>query len=234
MTSISRQGMTAALICFLLSIFGIGATATTAQADVPFWVQADLDKAKSKAKSKSAQAAKANKSTAVAVAKKKTKIYASAKAKPGKVKVAQKRKKLGGYAEKTEPVVKKKKGVKVAALGRSFLPPSEPKESVTGKGGVRWVANGGCLDAGLKAVVYEVAANFGPVTVSSTCRGKSHNRKVGGAPKSKHLTGDAVDFRVHGKWGGVYAFLRGKGYVGGVKHYGGGLFHADNGDKRTW
>ena len=99
---------------------------------------------------------------------------------------------------------------------------------------MRWVASSGCVDGSLKSVIYQVASNFGPVTVSSTCRSKGRNRAVGGAKRSKHLTGDAIDFRVHGNNRGVYAFLRSNGTVGGLKHYGGGLYHIDNGDRRTW
>jgi hypothetical protein len=100
-------------------------------------------------------------------------------------------------------------------------------------GGVTWLASSGCLNASLRSVIASVASNFGPVTVNSTCRSHAHNRRVGGAPRSMHLTGDAADFRVRGASpGAVYAFLRGR--VGGIKHYGGGLFHIDTGARRTW
>ena len=124
-------------------------------------------------------------------------------------------------------------GVKVAALGKADYDYKPTKPSLTG-GSVKWVASSGCLDGSLKSVIYQVASNYGPVTVSSTCRSKSRNASVGGAPRSKHLTGDAADFRVHGNVGATYAFLKSSGSVGGLKHYGGGLFHIDNGDRRTW
>jgi uncharacterized protein YcbK (DUF882 family) len=79
-----------------------------------------------------------------------------------------------------------------------------------------------------------VASMFGGVTVNSTCRSRGHNRRVGGASHSHHLTGNAVDFRVRGNWRGVWAFLRSSGGVGGMKHYGGGLFHIDTGARRSW
>lgn len=124
-------------------------------------------------------------------------------------------------------------GVKVAALGGGSYDYQPKKQSITG-GGVKWVANAGCLAGSLKGVIYQVSANYGPVTVSSTCRSKSHNSNVGGAPRSKHLSGDAADFRVHSNVSATYAFLKSSGSVGGLKHYGGGLFHIDNGDRRSW
>lgn len=108
------------------------------------------------------------------------------------------------------------------------------RRSLSG-GGVTWVASSGCLAGSLRSVIASVASNFGPVTVSSTCRSHGHNSRVGGAPRSHHLTGNAADFRVHGaSSSAVYAFLRSSGGVGGIKHYGGGLFHIDTGDRRTW
>lgn len=182
--------------------------------DLPFWEQADTA-------AKSAKAKSAKSSYNKASYKKSKKSYASKSS----------GKKLGGYAEATEPK-KKKRGYKVAALdGGSYG--SEPKKSLSG-GSVRWVASSGCVDGSLKSVINSVASNFGPVTVSSTCRSRGHNASVGGAKRSKHLTGDAIDFRVHGNNRGVYAFLRSHGTVGGLKHYGGGLYHIDNGDRRTW
>lgn len=124
-------------------------------------------------------------------------------------------------------------GVKVAAIGKGDYSYTPKKPSITG-GSVNWVASSGCLDGSLKSVIYQVASNFGPVTVSSTCRSKSRNAAVGGAPRSKHLSGDAADFRVHGNVSATYAFLKSSGSVGGLKHYGGGLFHIDNGERRSW
>ncbi|MDX2307643.1 MAG: D-Ala-D-Ala carboxypeptidase family metallohydrolase [Hyphomicrobium sp.] len=127
----------------------------------------------------------------------------------------------------------KKAGKNYAALDTGAMIDTQPAKSLTG-GGVRWVASSGCLNGMLIGVVQQVAANYGSVTVSSTCRSKSHNRKVGGAHKSHHLTGNAVDFRVHGNWRAAAAYLRGHGGIGGFKHYGGGLFHIDTGPRRTW
>lgn len=123
------------------------------------------------------------------------------------------------------------RGRQVASLGRDVdLTP--PTRSVTG--GVRWSASSACLSGQLQAVIAQVAANFGAVTVNSTCRSRRHNARVGGAHRSHHLTGSAVDFRVRGNVYAAYAYLRSSGSVGGVKHYGGGLFHIDTGPRRSW
>lgn len=222
-----------ALRALLLAAFAVaalvGITPSAHANDIPFWERADLEKAKA-AKRKMYLGAPSGKYS-YAYSSGKKRYGSKPRGKSGKYAV--KRKKLGGYAAATEPKRRKAKGVRVAALGNSYYGESTPKKSLTG-GSVRWVASAGCLDSGLKAVLYQVANNFGPLTVSSTCRAKGHNRKVGGAPKSKHLTGDAADFRVHGNVRGVYAFLRSHGSIGGLKHYGGGLFHIDNGDRRSW
>ncbi|MDX2158086.1 MAG: D-Ala-D-Ala carboxypeptidase family metallohydrolase [Hyphomicrobiaceae bacterium] len=123
-------------------------------------------------------------------------------------------------------------GTKVASLGNTYIPESKASRNLSGGGGIRWVASSSCLNGTLRGVLAAVAAQFGSVTVSSTCRSKSHNARVGGASRSMHLTGDAADFRVHGNVGGAAAYLRGS--VGGYKHYGGGLFHIDTGARRTW
>lgn len=128
---------------------------------------------------------------------------------------------------------RQRRGVRVASLGDGYLPPRR-HESLSGGGGIRWAASSSCLNSSLRAVIAQVAANFGSVTVNSTCRSRGHNARVGGARHSHHLTGNAVDFRVHGRVGGVYSFLRSSGSVGGLKHYGGGLFHIDTGPRRTW
>lgn len=105
------------------------------------------------------------------------------------------------------------------------------RASLTG-GSIAWRAGPGCLAGNLRSIIASVASGFGPVTVNSTCRSHSHNRSVGGAPKSYHLTGQAADIRVNGNWRSAVAFLRGS--VSGFKHYGGGRFHIDNGPHRSF
>jgi hypothetical protein len=127
---------------------------------------------------------------------------------------------------------KQRKAVRVASLGPAHVPSPKPERSIAGGGGVRWVASSGCLNGSLRGVISQVAQRFGSVTVNSTCRSRRHNARVGGAGRSLHLTGNAADFRVHGNWGAASAFIR--SLVGGFKHYGGGLFHIDNGTRRSW
>jgi hypothetical protein len=127
----------------------------------------------------------------------------------------------------------KRRNTRVASLGGDDAAPRPSRRSVTG-GGVSWVASSGCLNGTLRGLVDDVAASYGGATVSSTCRSKGHNASVGGAKHSQHLTGDAVDFRVHGNVSGAIAYLRNHGSVGGFHHYGGGLVHIDTGPRRTW
>ena len=112
-------------------------------------------------------------------------------------------------------------------------PAERPRRSLSG-GSVDWIASSSCLSGTLRNIVTSLASNFGPVTVNSTCRSRSRNAAVGGAPKSYHLQGEAVDFRIHANASAAYASLRGNGDVGGLKHYGGGLFHIDTGPRRSW
>lgn len=118
------------------------------------------------------------------------------------------------------------------------LPPDDKSDpanlpSLSGES-IRWLASPDCLAKPLRAVLAEVAANFGPLRVNSTCRSKRHNARVGGAKRSYHLTGSAVDFRISGAVQPVLDFLTGKRTVGGLKHYGFGVFHIDTGPRRTW
>lgn len=127
----------------------------------------------------------------------------------------------------------RKKHVRVASLGTTYLPAPKPARSIAGgSGSIRWVASSGCLNGHLRSVLAQVAARFGSVTVNSTCRSRARNARVGGARRSMHLTGNAADFRIHGNRGAASSFIR--SLVGGFKHYGGGLFHIDTGPRRTW
>jgi hypothetical protein len=123
---------------------------------------------------------------------------------------------------------------RLASLGPT-LPEPDPGSSALAPGWrIHWRASSGCLAAPLRGVLDRVAAQFGPLTVNSTCRSRRHNARVGGAPRSYHLSGNAVDFRVRSQFGEVLAFLKRMRTVGGVSHYGNGVFHIDTGPRRTW
>lgn len=135
---------------------------------------------------------------------------------------------------RARPAVQKRvQRTRVAALGGGGgASVRAPSSSLTG-GAIAWRASSGCLASNLRSIVASLSVNHGAVTVNSTCRSVRHNRRVGGARKSWHLTGNAVDFRIRGaNIGRVYAYLRST--VGGLKHYGGGRFHIDNGPRRTF
>lgn len=128
---------------------------------------------------------------------------------------------------------RKPRGLQLASFGGDIPQAAGDERSLAGNP-VRWSATSGCLSATLRQVLAEVGRTFGPLTVNSTCRSRHHNAKVGGAPRSLHLSGDAVDFRVPGKTRAVLAFLGGNRAVGGLKHYADGHFHIDTGPRRSW
>jgi len=134
--------------------------------------------------------------------------------------------------DEPRPSSRRAKGRQVASLGGGDFSAPKPSRSLSGGGNINWAANSSCLNGTLRGVVASVAANYGSVTVNSTCRSPGHNARVGGAPKSYHLSGDAVDFRVHGNIGAAASYLASLG--GGYKHYGGGLFHVDTGPRRPF
>jgi hypothetical protein len=122
----------------------------------------------------------------------------------------------------------------IASLGREFALPDPAGERSLSGGLIRWNASPDCLAPSLRAVLVQVVERFGPLKVNSTCRSKAHNAAVGGATRSYHLIGKAVDFRVPGHFREILSFLTGLRAVGGLKHYGGGVFHIDTGPRRTW
>ena len=75
-------------------------------------------------------------------------------------------------------------------------------------------------------------ANFGPVTITSTHRSRSHNRRVGGASRSLHLTCQAIDFKVGASRRKVVAFLRKHSGVGGLILYRSHI-HIDTGPRHV-
>ncbi|MCI5075122.1 D-Ala-D-Ala carboxypeptidase family metallohydrolase [Oricola sp.] len=91
-----------------------------------------------------------------------------------------------------------------------------------------------CVPGRLKSVLNRVAAKYGPITVNSTVRSATRNRKVGGKKSSWHLKCAAVDFRVHAGTKGLLTFLKKQKEVGGYKRYSSGFYHIDIGPRRTW
>lgn len=126
----------------------------------------------------------------------------------------------------------KRSRTRVASLGRRPSVKLSKKSLSGGSGRIVWSASSRCLNRSLRNVIAAVAANYGRVRVNSTCRSKRHNRRVGGARRSYHLTGDAADIRIFGNWRRARSYLRSA--VGGYKHYGGGRFHIDTGPRRRF
>ena len=129
---------------------------------------------------------------------------------------------------------KRQRGRRVASLGTNSLP-ARPKSSISSAssaGRIIWRARRSCLNPRLRRIIAAVASKYGRVRVNSTCRSRRHNRRVGGAPRSRHLTGDAADIRIFGKWRAARSYLRRA--AGGYIHYGGGLFHIDTGRRRRF
>jgi hypothetical protein len=91
-----------------------------------------------------------------------------------------------------------------------------------------------CLPAPVRRALNDVALRFGPVLVRSTHRGSSSFVRTDAWRGSYHRDCRAADFRVSGNPSAVLAFLRARHELGGVKRYRNGLFHIDNGPRRSW
>ncbi len=124
-------------------------------------------------------------------------------------------------------------GFMVASLGRAFFAPAPPGLT---EDAIKWLPTAltDCLAAPLRSVLVDLAEAFGAITVRWTCRSEKVNARVGGAKRSYHLTGNAVDFNMTGDTRAILGFLQAKKEVGGLKYYGGGAFHIDTGPRRTW
>src|SRR5262249_11000406 len=110
-------------------------------------------------------------------------------------------------------------GLMVASLGREFFAPAPVSApSLTGDA-INWLPTDlpAFLAAPPRGGLLELAEAFGPITVRGPCRSKEVNARVGGAKRSYHLTGNAVDFNMTGNYRAVLAFLKAKQEVGGLK-----------------
>ncbi|MGU9980487.1 hypothetical protein ACJ4V0_10645 [Phreatobacter sp. HK31-P] len=91
-----------------------------------------------------------------------------------------------------------------------------------------------CLPAPVRRALNEIALRFGPVLVRSTHRGNGMFVRTDAWRGSYHRDCRAADFRVSGNPSAILAFLRARHDLGGVKRYRNGLFHVDNGPRRSW
>jgi len=72
-----------------------------------------------------------------------------------------------------------------------------------------------------------------PVTINSAYRCPSHNKNISGAPRSKHMLGQAVDIQVNGMTPKQVALVATKVGLLGIGTYP-TFTHVDLGPKRAW
>jgi Peptidase M15 len=95
----------------------------------------------------------------------------------------------------------------------------------------------GGLNAHLKSILYRVENHFHrPLSVTSGCRSRQHNHRIGGARESWHLRCMAADFKVDGVNKFTLAhFAASLGDRGGIGTYcSDGSVHVDLGPRREW
>lgn len=93
-----------------------------------------------------------------------------------------------------------------------------------------------CIPQELLVFIDELRTRFGEIEVISSFRTIKHNREVGGAKKSQHLTCDAIDFRIPNvPRKEVKLFLTANFKErAGIGYYCGGSYHLDIGKPRQW
>jgi uncharacterized protein YcbK (DUF882 family) len=90
-----------------------------------------------------------------------------------------------------------------------------------------------CLPAGLRTVLRDVEARFGPVALVSTTELHTDNHSRGSVRHKLHGACQAVDFKVKGNRQAVVAYLRSRPEVSGVNSYGNnGVIHIDHTEPR--
>jgi hypothetical protein len=120
-----------------------------------------------------------------------------------------------------------------------FIPGARSDERNTGAAGERIIPDPGvrlsCLPAPVRRALNDVALRFGTVLVRSTMRGSGRFVRRDAWRGSYHRDCRAADFRLANSSGaGVIAFLRARPDLGGIKRYRNGLFHIDDGPRRSW
>lgn len=103
-----------------------------------------------------------------------------------------------------------------------------------GRGSVRSDASASteCLPAEFKALLQDVAARFGKVTVVATNGAQTDNHSRGSVRNGLHLSCRAVDFRVEGDIRAVLGYLRTRPEVNGLNSFRTNLIHIDHAERR--
>jgi hypothetical protein len=90
-----------------------------------------------------------------------------------------------------------------------------------------------CLPAGLRSVLKDIEARFGPVALVSTTTLHTDNHSRGSVRHKLHGACQAVDFKVKGNGKAVVAYLRSRPEVAGINSYGNnGVIHIDHAEPR--
>ncbi len=94
----------------------------------------------------------------------------------------------------------------------------------------------GCVPEKLKGFIDQLRTRFGRVDIRSGYRSRSHNRQVGGARRSQHMSCNAIDFSVPGVPKSEVRLFLTANFQGraGVGYYCGDRFHLDVGNPRQW
>jgi hypothetical protein len=112
-----------------------------------------------------------------------------------------------------------------ASLAEPAAPVAPAREVAPGQPQAKGLVTAGrdapmeCLPEGLKTVLNELAAKFGPVSVISTNRLNTDNHSAGSVRHKLHLACKAVDFKIQADMKAVSEFLRRRPEVAGVNSY---------------
>lgn len=127
---------------------------------------------------------------------------------------------------------------KVTPTTTSNTPGSPPTDRANYTGSFKWAPG---VDKRVKDDVLsklkQVQSNFDlPLTITSGYRSPKRNAKAGGASKSSHMTGEAVDVKFDGDQESTNRFIQiaSQAGFGGIGVYRPGSVHLDIRNKRAW
>ena len=125
----------------------------------------------------------------------------------------------------------------IRQMASRLAPAGVNVSTLSGMIGKRRQANISCIPADLRMILNTVAWHFGKrVHIQSGFRSKHHNRRIGGAKGSFHVSCKAVDIQVSGinkyKLAKFLKTLPGRGGVGTYCNV--STVHIDVGPKRAW